>query len=202
MRRPRCRTLLLGTLFLALVGGGALTAVAQPADVQTGSAEPAWALGIHANFPFLGISLRHGPSGQDRVGYELNLAPIPRCDPPEPIEPPEPQPPDEPRPIERPDYKCPNRLDLLVSGRGLWQISDNPRADFYITGGPSATIRLGDERSPTLKDPFFAVLAEIKIADWPIERVHPVVDYGFALNVSNVFDFRWIAGGVGFHYAF
>ncbi len=200
MRSSFGRMCWIGLFAIALLAGGVAAATAQPADAQRASSEPEWALGIHANFPFLGISLRHWPN--DRLGYELNLAPIPRCDPPDPVEPPEPGPPDEPRPIERPDYECPNRLELLTSARGLWRISDNPRADFYITAGPSATLRFGDENSPTLEEPFFATLAEIKIADWPIERVHPVVDYGFALNLSNVFDFRWIAGGVGFHYAF
>ena len=197
---PRWQRWLMGGLVCLVIGGGLTAAAAQPSDVQTTSDELEWGLGIHANFPFLGISLRHWPN--DRLGYELNLAPIPRCDPPAPMEPTEPRPPDEPRPMPRPEYECPNRLELLVSARGLWQISDNPRADFYITAGPSATIRFGEAASPVLREPFFAVLAEIKVSDWPIERVHPVVDYGFALNLSNVFDFRWIAGGVGFHYAF
>ncbi len=47
-----------------------------------------------------------------------------------------------------------------------------------------------------------AVLGEIEISDWPIERVYPVIDYGFALNLQNLYDFRWVAGGIGFHFYF
>ena len=65
---------------------------------EEGPAGRTWAVGLHANFPFLGISFRYWLN--DTVGVEINLAPIPRCEyapappsGPEPGE--EPPPPDE-----------------------------------------------------------------------------------------------------------
>lgn len=198
MRHPSLgRVWWVASLVAIVVGVGAFSGGAQPDEAETEPADARWALGIHANFPFLGISIRNGSDA--RFGYELNVAPIPQCEPPDPENPSEP--PDE-GPIEGREFECPNRLDLLVSTRGLWRVSDNARADFYLSGGPSATIRFGGAASPALREPFFATLAEIRIANWPIPRVYPVIDYGFALNLTNVFDFRWIAGGIGFHYVF
>jgi len=155
-----------------------------------------WAVGIHANLPFLGISFRHWLS--DTMGLELNLAPIPGCEYPEPVRPP--GPPEEFEPPPHPE--CPNSLELHLSGRWLLKVSDNPREDFYLTGGPALTLKFTQGRAVEVEASMFALLGEIEIANWPIERLNPVIDYGFALNLQNLYDFRWIAGGVGFHFYF
>lgn len=149
-----------------------------------------WAVGIHANFPFLGISFRYWLN--DTMGIELNLAPIPNCEYPEPPE--EFEPPPQP--------ECPNSLELHLSSRWLLKVSDNPRADFYLTGGPSLTLKFTRKRPVEVEASMLALLGEIEITNWPIERLNPVIDYGFALNLQNLYDFRWIAGGVGFHFYF
>ena len=168
-----------------------------------GESGRAWAVGLHANFPFLGISVRYWLD--DSTGLELNLAPIPDCDYGRVrVEVP---PPDEggeegpPEPVVEPP-RCPNALRLHLSVRGLKRVSDNPRADFYATGGPSVTLTFVEGEPPRLERAMLAVLGEIEISHWPIERVFPVIDYGFALNLQNLYDFRWIAGGVGFHFYF
>jgi len=165
-------------------------------DGQT-QAGKVWGMGINANFPFLGVSLRYWLS--NTVGLELNLAPIPATDYPDM---PPPSSDHQQLPPQRKEPAGPNRLDLHLSGRMLLKISDNPRANFYLTGGPALTLQLSQSQGPQLTRPFVALLGEIEISDWPIERVMPVIDYGFALNLQNFYDFRWIAGGIGFHFYF
>ncbi len=138
------------------------------------------------------------------MGIEINLAPIPRCEY-EPVPPPRPESGEEPPPPEKlqpREPECPNSLELHLSTRGLMKVSDNPRADFYVTAGPSFTLRFTQGKPMETESSMLAVLGEIEISDWPIERVYPVIDYGFAVNLQNLYDFRWIAGGIGFHFYF
>lgn len=165
-------------------------------DSQT-QADKLWGMGINANFPFLGVSLRYWFS--NRLGLELNLAPIPVTDYPSMPPPGSNQ---KQLPPQREAPSGPNRLDLHLSARLLLKVSDNPRANFYLTGGPALTLQLSQTQGLQLTRPFIALLGEIEISDWPIERVMPVIDYGFALNLQNFYDFRWIAGGIGFHFYF
>lgn len=192
-------------LALALALSAAGPAFAQddagPQGIEGGS----WALGINANFPFLGISFRYWLN--ESTGIEINLAPIPTCEfdyergpKPEPGGDGEPPPPEDFQPPERP--KCPNSLQLHISGRGLFKVSDNPRADFFLTAGPAFTLKFTQDQPMVIERSMLSVLGEIEISDWPIERVNPVIDYGFAINLQNLYDFRWIAGGVGFHFYF
>jgi len=180
-------------LFPSSIPALGASAQGQQHDEDGNEGGRAWAVGLHANFPFLGISVRYWLD--DSTGLELNLAPIPDCDygrvrvempPPEGKGPPEPV-------VEPP--RCPNALRLHLSVRGLKRVSDNPRADFYATGGPSVTLTFVEGEPPRLERAMLAVLGEIEIRHWPIERVFPVVDYGFALNLQNLYDFRWIAQG-------
>lgn len=192
------------TAFLAVaLLVGTMGVSARPQEEEVSQGEP-WAVGIHANFPFLGISFRYWVN--ETTGVELNLAPIPTCEfepvrlpPTEPGERRE-EPP--PPPPEREHPPCPNALNLHLSARGLFKVSDNPRADFYVTAGPSITLKFVQEEPMKVERSMLAILGEIEISDWPIERVFPVVDYGFALNLQNLYDFRWIAGGIGFHFYF
>ena len=185
---------------LMLIGTPGVPARAQ--QPEEGAQRGSWAVGIHANFPFLGISFRYWIN--ESTGIELNLAPIPTCefDYGEKMPPPEQEPGEEPPPPPREEPSCPNALDLHLSARGLFKVSDNPRADFYVTAGPSFTLKFVQGEPMRVERSMLAVLGEIEISDWPIERVYPVIDYGFAINLQNLYDFRWIAGGVGFHFYF
>jgi hypothetical protein len=192
--------LLAPALALSAAGPAFAQDDASPQEIEGG----VWALGIHANFPFLGISFRYWLN--ESTGIEINLAPIPTCDYPEPDRVPPPEPGEEPPPPEKIEpmerMECPNALDLHISGRGLFKVSDNPRADFFLTAGPAFTLKFTQDQPMVIERSMLAVLGEIEISDWPIERVNPVIDYGFAINLQNLYDFRWIAGGVGFHFYF
>ncbi|GEM_PF-2988496 len=204
MHRMRIASRSIGLIALALLLLVAATGVpARAQEPEGGAPGGKWAVGIHANFPFLGISFRYWLN--EGTGIEFNLAPIPDCEfDYEPRIPPEPEPGEEPPPpppvVEPP--RCPNALELHLSARGLFKVSDNPRADFYVTGGPSVTLKFAQDKPLRVERSMLAVLGEIEISDWPIERVYPVIDYGFALNLQNLYDFRWIAGGIGFHFYF
>ncbi len=171
----------------------------QTASEESAQAQITWSIGLNANFPFLGVSLRYWLDATR--GFEINLAPIPGYDYP-PYIPPDPERPEKP---ESPVYyepTGPNKLEVHFSSRILYKVSDNDRADFLLTIGPSAVFQVSELSGFTLQDPFIGILGEIEISNWPIERVHPSVDYGFALNLKNLYDFRWIAGGIGFHFYF
>lgn len=173
------------------------------AQEDSPSAEITWAVGLNANFPFLGVSARFWLN--ELTGFELNLAPIPGYDYKPYPEPRDPENPEENvplRPIEFEEPTGPNRLDVHISARVLRKVSDNERADFLLTIGPSVILGFSQENGFSVEDPFIALLGEIEISDWPIARINPVIDYGFALNLRNLFDFRWIAGGIGFHFYF
>ena len=193
-------------VFLALTLSAAGPAFAQDDTSLPETEGGVWALGINANFPFLGISFRYWLN--ESTGIEINLAPIPTCDYPDRTRVPKPEPdgdgePPPPEDFEPPEMpKCPNSLQLHLSGRGLFKVSDNPRADFFIAAGPALTLKFTQEQPMIVERFMLSVLGEIEISDWPIERVNPVIDYGFALNLKNLYDFRWIAGGVGFHFYF
>jgi len=203
VRSTIAKTASIGIL-LAALGVGAAGVPAWSQEPEGDPAGGTWAVGIQANFPFLGISFRYWLS--ETVGVEVNLAPLPDCefdyDPWRP--PPEPEPGEEPPlpppPVEEPT--CPNALNLHFSARGLFKVSDNPRADFYVTAGPSFTLKFVQDKPMRAERAMLAVLGEIEISDWPIERVFPVIDYGFSINLLNLYDFRWISGGVGFHFYF
>lgn len=205
-KRKRAYVVLQVLAVALLVGTRGVPAGAQE-EGEGSPPEETWAVGIHANFPFLGISFRYWLN--ENTGLEVNLAPIPTCEfdygeerpPPEPVPGEEPPPPPPPlSPGEEPS--CPNALKLHLSARGLFKGSDNPRADFYVTAGPSFTLKFVRDKPIRVERSMLAVLGEIEISDWPIEQVFPVIDYGFALNLQNLYDFRWIAGGVGFHFYF
>jgi hypothetical protein len=194
-------SILLGLLLSAFV---ALSLPALSQGREEAPPERAWAVGIHANFPFLGISFRYRLS--ETMGIEINLAPIPTCEY-EPVRLPKPEPdgdsePPPPEVFEPERPECPNALELYLSARGLLKVSDNLRADFYVTAGPSLMLQFTRDKPMALERSMVAVLGEIEISNWPIERVYPVIDYGFAVNLQNLYDFRWIAGGIGFHFYF
>lgn len=169
------------------------------------SAEITWAVGLNANFPFLGVSTRFWLD--EMTGFEINLAPLPQYDY-RPIEPPPRDPDggngdeDVPRDVYIDEPTGPNRLDVHLSGRYLRKVSDNNRADFLLSIGPAVTLSFSQINGFSIEEPFLALLGEIEISNWPIERINPVIDYGFALNLRNLYDFRWIAGGIGFHFYF
>jgi hypothetical protein len=198
MNRSKRSLWIVGLLFIAISACPALIVFGEEASPADAKASITWSIGLNANFPFLGVSIRYWLD--ETWGLEFNLAPIPGYDYP-PYVPPEPGKPEEPaRPQQ--ELTGPNKLDLHVSGRFLFKVSDNPRADFYFTIGPSAILQFSQLSGFSLREPFIGILGEIEISNWPIDRINPVVDYGFALNVQNLYDFRWIAGGVGFHFYF
>lgn len=134
---------------------------------------PTISLGVNFNFPFLGVSVRYWNS--DLVGVEFNLAPIPA-------------------------YEKSASLTIKTSSRILYRLTDYNAANFYINGGPAFTFVLEPGKTPILEKSFLAVLGEIQLNDWPVEHLVPVIDYGYTINLESYYDFRWLSGGVGFHY--
>lgn len=143
------------------------------------STAPVVGLGVNFNFPFLGVSVRYWVS--KTLGLELNLAPIPQQ--------------------EKTDQEESNNyLEIKASTRALYRLTNYGTANFYVSGGPALTLKLEPGESPTFQEKYIAILGEIELSDWPVSHLAPVLDYGYTVNLNNLYDLRWLSGGVGFHY--